>query len=980
MNDLHTLQRALGATYRVDRELGGGGMSRVFVARDLTLDRDVVVKLLDPGSTHGISGERFRREIQLIARLQHPHVVPLLSAGDADGALFYVMPFIGGETLRARLVRDGPLSVADATRFLRELLDALAFAHTHGVIHRDIKPENVLIEAGHAVLADFGVSKALRESGSLTSAGISLGTPAYMAPEQASGDPAADHRADLYSVGVLGYELLTGELPFTGSAQQMIVAHLTTPAAPLKSRRSDVPDALAAVLMKALEKEPDARPQSASGMLAEVEASAAVTSGVSQSTLAHPRARGSRRWLGVTLAAAAVVTAAGWWMLRPHVLKSAQSMAIMPFAVADGDTTLVRLGQNLVTTVGANLDGVGSIHTADAIAVLSHARRKGPLLSLADASEIGKNVGASSVVYGTLVRDGADVRADAVLYDVSAPSTPLVRVSATVPADSLVALTDSLTWHLLREIWSRGNAPTPAYSSVTTKSNTALREFLEGERLFARTDIAGASEAYHRAIAADSTFWFAYYRNRLARGWISLPADTELNATLLQHAAELPPRERELVLISTSATLSERVRRSKALAERYPTYAPAVEAYADVLIHHAIRLGFDVRDAIRPWQDVVRLMPGDYEAANHLVWACAQGGDFPCARTAVAHFDSLVSSDSAPRGQRAMARYMSIVLNPPGPRTRDSLLKVSRADSVNVPPFVITTFAGSAIAANPGLPVFLDSVLADESKALPEATRARAEPALRMLRSERGDWTAVMQLRDQPSVNDIATLRGFILAEAQGAMPPNAKTAQLAAAFAARSSTSAAGRDEAEWISAVNALLRGDTSSVRRQLVAFSRDTSRRARFAARSLRGLMTGVDGNHAAAAESLLVLERAHGDSTFKLYAAFGVDRIMAAQWLTESKQYAAADSLLSFTMGGGIGVAGNVAATLFAHATLQRSRIAEALGRRDDAVRFASVFANLYDLAQPSERPLVVEARQRMERLGAKLDAPKSFVKP
>ena len=263
-----TLQRTLGDGYRVERELGGGGMSRVFVAHDLSLDRDVVIKVLSGEATAGVSADRFRREIQLIARMQHPHVVSILSAGVADGSLYYTMPYVAGETLRARIAREGALPVADVVRLLREVLDALAFAHEHGVVHRDIKPENVLVSATHAVVADFGIAKALTESGTLTSAGFALGTPTYMAPEQATADPSTDHRADLYSVGVLGYELLTGSPPFTGAPQQLITQHLTVAPAPIASRRADVPDALAAVLERALAKDPAARPQSAREMIA----------------------------------------------------------------------------------------------------------------------------------------------------------------------------------------------------------------------------------------------------------------------------------------------------------------------------------------------------------------------------------------------------------------------------------------------------------------------------------------------------------------------------------------------------------------------------------------------------------------------------------------------------------------------------------------------------------------------------------------
>ena len=185
------LQRSIGPGFRVGRELGGGGMSRVFLATELSLERQVVIKVLSPELAKGVSAERFRREIQLVARLQHPHVVPILSAGDADGALYYVMPFLSGESLRARITREGQLSVRDAVHVLRETLDALSFAHAHDVVHRDIKPENILSGAGHVVIADFGVSKALRDSGTMTTAGMAIGTPTYMAPEQIACDPGS---------------------------------------------------------------------------------------------------------------------------------------------------------------------------------------------------------------------------------------------------------------------------------------------------------------------------------------------------------------------------------------------------------------------------------------------------------------------------------------------------------------------------------------------------------------------------------------------------------------------------------------------------------------------------------------------------------------------------------------------------------------------------------------------------------------------
>ncbi|HEX2451538.1 MAG TPA: serine/threonine-protein kinase, partial [Gemmatimonadales bacterium] len=266
-----SLAAALRDRYAFERELGGGGMSRVFLATETALDRRVVVKVLSPDLASGLSADRFRREIQLAARLQHPHIVPLFSAGQADGLLYYTMPWISGESLRARLRREGELPIPDALRILRDVLDGLAYAHAQGVVHRDMKPENVLLTGTHAVVADFGVAKALRaaaEDTAFTTAGITLGTPAYMAPEQAAGDPNTDHRADIYAVGVMAYEMLAGQPPFSASTPQaLLAAHVTRAPEPLSRRRASVPPPLEAVVMRCLEKRPADRWQRAEDLL-----------------------------------------------------------------------------------------------------------------------------------------------------------------------------------------------------------------------------------------------------------------------------------------------------------------------------------------------------------------------------------------------------------------------------------------------------------------------------------------------------------------------------------------------------------------------------------------------------------------------------------------------------------------------------------------------------------------------------------------
>jgi serine/threonine-protein kinase len=269
------LEQALHGAYTIERELGGGGMSRVFLATEKALRRRVVIKVLSPELARGVRADRFRLEIEVAASLQHPHIVPLLAAGEAGGHLYYTMPFIAGESLRARLAREGELPVPTAVRILADIARALAYAHRQGIVHRDIKPENVLLAEGEAQVADFGIAKALAassEGGGLTSAGLALGTPASMAPEQAMADPATDHRADLYALGVLGYEMLAGQTPFTGrTPQQLVAAHATETPVPLEQRRASVPPALARLVMRLLHKRPADRPQNADEVLAALE-------------------------------------------------------------------------------------------------------------------------------------------------------------------------------------------------------------------------------------------------------------------------------------------------------------------------------------------------------------------------------------------------------------------------------------------------------------------------------------------------------------------------------------------------------------------------------------------------------------------------------------------------------------------------------------------------------------------------------------
>ena len=265
----------LGERYRTGRLLGQGGMARVYLATDTKHGRDVAEKVIRAELAASLGRERFLREIAIAARLRPPNIVPLFDSGDADGVLYFVMPYEDGPSVRTRLSADGPFPIAEAVSVLRDVARALQYAHAQGVVHRDIKPDNVILSGGAAVVADFGIAKAVSAAraeavgGTITRVGTSVGTPAYMAPEQAVGDPTSDHRADIYSFGCLAYDVLTGVPPFQNmSTPQLVAAHVSTVPKPVTDRRAGVPEVLAQLVTRCLEKEPADRPQDAGALIA----------------------------------------------------------------------------------------------------------------------------------------------------------------------------------------------------------------------------------------------------------------------------------------------------------------------------------------------------------------------------------------------------------------------------------------------------------------------------------------------------------------------------------------------------------------------------------------------------------------------------------------------------------------------------------------------------------------------------------------
>lgn len=387
------LQAALSDGYRLERELGGGGMSRVFLAEERALGRRVVVKVLSPDLAAGVNLERFKREILLTARLQHPHIVPVFTTGDTAGLPYYTMPYVEGESLRVRLMRTAAMPIAVAVSILRDVARALEFAHAKGVVHRDIKPDNILLTGDTAAVADFGIAKALlasrvgTDSEGMTDVGVAIGTPQYMAPEQAAADPVLDTRVDLYALGCVAYEMLAGEPPFAGrSGAALLRAHIVDAPAPVETKRADVPEALAALIARCLAKDPADRPPGAHDVIAVLDNLAA----------AEPRGTGA---LGGTTGT------------------EVPTIVVLPFASAGEEQESDHFADGLTDEVITDLS---MIKTLRVISRQSAMRLKG---SDKDLRTIARELGARYVLTGSIRRAGSSLRLTAQLVDARADAT-----------------------------------------------------------------------------------------------------------------------------------------------------------------------------------------------------------------------------------------------------------------------------------------------------------------------------------------------------------------------------------------------------------------------------------------------------------------------------------------------------------------------------------------------------------------------------
>lgn len=420
-DQIDRLREVFTGRYEIERELGAGGMATVYLARDPKHDRQVAIKVLRPELAAALGPDRFPREIKIVAQLQHPHVLPLYDSGELQGFLYYVMPYVAGESLRTRLDREGQLPVQDAVRILREVADALSYAHGHGILHRDIKPDNVMLSGRHAMVMDFGVAKAVSDAGgeTLTTVGVAVGTPQYMSPEQATGQVNLDQRSDIYALGILGFELLAGKAPFTGqNAQAILSAQVLETPPPVTQVRGSVPQALSDLIARCLAKQPADRYQTAEEVHHLLEGIVTPSGGITPSTTRPVRVaqvappRTTRRTLALAGLGVVIVAALGIGasqLLGAGGTPGPERMAVLPIQdISGADAQFVDAMHDQLNVALGQTEGLSVVARS---AMLGYKDAPKPMAEIAATLDIG------AILEGTVFRTGDRMRINVQLVE-----------------------------------------------------------------------------------------------------------------------------------------------------------------------------------------------------------------------------------------------------------------------------------------------------------------------------------------------------------------------------------------------------------------------------------------------------------------------------------------------------------------------------------------------------------------------------------
>lgn len=951
---LSKITAALQDRYTIEGEVGSGGMATVYLANDLKHHRKVALKVLRPELAAALGAQRFLREIKIIAQLQHPHILPLYDSGEADGLLYYVMPYMAGPSLRDKL-KAGQLPFTDVVRVLRDVVDALVMAHGQGVVHRDIKPDNVLLSGRSAVVADFGVAKALSEAtgkrGDGTTAGMALGTPAYMAPEQAAADPDIDHRADIYSVGVLAYELLAGRPPFTGMPpQQILAAQVASSPEPVSKYREGCPGPLQDLVMKCLAKLPAGRYQTAEELLVDIEALATPSGGMTATTGVRPSVAHRFR-LPALMAAGVVVIGAITAVLvgsRGGNQLDGDLIAVAPFDVLDPTLELWREG--LVDLLSANLDGAGPLRTVPP--TLTVARWTGRA-DAASATELGNQLGAGLTIYGRLLSSGADsVRMSATLMDV-ATQTTIGQVELREEVTRIDRMADSLTMLLLSNLSQGRQLGAIQFTSFGASSPAALKAFLEAERFYRQSEWDSARFHYGRAMQLDPNFALAYSRMGKVVGW---RRGGQGSARFALQAGELnvglAPRESLLVAADSIDAALELFQGTAAdwanMQRLFPTIDRAIRLYpqdpgawyqlGEARIRWGPYSGATDLETLRPFHRAVELDSAFTPAYLHLIPLSLE-------------IEGMTS------GRNAMTAYLA--RNPPpnladGMALVELLLEQTRRDSAalritldTVSPKVLAVAARTLVR----IPDTLEAALRI-SRELHARQEGRARRQLTWALAYRGRLREAHALADSTNVELFAEL-AMLEAIAEDTVALVCRT------WLASDNGSGMYHALAWWAA------QRDTASIGRAIQSWQRQLS------SGSIMPEEQPITGYAVEAATAYLTLARGDSATALRQFQELPVwpwgdlyrERLTLGQLLAALGRHAEAVAVLDQAPVPRT----NRPRPGEIYWILQRGKSHEALGNTAEALRAYSFVANSWHHADGSLQPLVTDARQRRDHL-------------
>ena len=529
-----------GRRYRLERELGHGAMATVYLARDLLHQREVAVKVIRPDLAPILGPDRFLREIRIASQLSHPHILPLLDSGEVDGQLFYVMPVARGETLRARLDREGQLPLDAALGIVGEVAEALQYAHQRGIIHRDIKPENILLDGGHALVADFGIARVADAPGgsTLSTVGVAIGTPGYMSPEQAAGEPTVDGRTDIYSLGCVLYEMLAGERPFSGPSAQVVARrHLHEKVPALALSRPDLPGWVQGVVEKAMAKTAADRFQTSDLFGSRLEAGRGSNGAASVTT---GRSRTVKR---LTLVACMTgVALASFWVFRRLGPETHPNRVVVYSFAVPGQSAAAGTGQQVALVIGSVLEHTEPLSWLDGDLLLGTARPVDGPLSASDASRVARRAGARYYVDGAVVNLADSVTVIVRLHDLVGDSIlrqeSIVGAAASATAPQLALRAVAL---ILPRLLPPGGRVDLSY--LTDRNPAAIADWLQGEREYGHSQYQAALEHMQRALLKDPAMGVAALKGAQAAAHLEKYADAgQLLGIALHLDRQLPGR------------------------------------------------------------------------------------------------------------------------------------------------------------------------------------------------------------------------------------------------------------------------------------------------------------------------------------------------------------------------------------------------------------------------------------------------------